>query len=79
MPRTKVGVNRDVVELLTELLGAALDGDVTDVFVVFRRSDREYGRAWAADNMDDMILEAGDAVMSTRLARFKAQQAPIKH
>ena len=79
MPRTKVGVNRDVVGLLTELLAASMDGDVTDLFVVYRCRDREYGRAWAADNMDDMILEAGSAVMTARIERTRAQRAPIKH
>lgn len=79
MPRTKVGVNRDVVDLLTELLAAALDGQVTDIFTVYRCDDREYGASWAADNMDDMILQAGTAVMTARIERTRAQRAPIKH
>lgn len=73
----KLHKNRDAIRLLEQVLEAAEDGDVTDVFIVYRKSDREYGHCFAADNLGDMILQAGTALMTARIDEYRRE--PTKH
>jgi hypothetical protein len=54
---------RFVIALLEALFGQAQGGEITGVFIVYRRDNGEYDYVMESDDPDDMILEVRTSVI----------------
>ena len=69
MSRNRARPGSEVATLLKNLSESALDGTITDAFVVVRGRDGSYDFAFYCDDFDEMMLEVGTQKIRARASR----------
>ncbi|MCM2311383.1 MAG: hypothetical protein NDI84_08270 [Steroidobacteraceae bacterium] len=78
MPR-KPRANEELVAMLEAMVGAARDGLLTDVFMVYRCSDDNYDSAYLTGDIADLLCQVRSEVIKTQAVAGIVPTAAERH